>query len=132
MVQGDAAVGFLHIVDTLRSASLKIIFAELIGVRQNTGHHVLLHCLLVQQRGHPILQLSQLAVHIGFDGGREKESSVVGAEVVQIEVDGSFDEGGETAAPILPVAAFQHRFFLRRQVQGKFLFFHVIRFLSGA
>ena len=103
MVQGDAAVGFLHIVDTLRSASLKIIFAELIGVRQNTGHHVLLHCLLVQQRGHPILQLSQLAVHIGFDGGREKESGVVGAEVVQVEVDGPFDEGGETAAPILPV-----------------------------
>ena len=77
--------------------------------------------LLYKQRGHPILQLSQLAVHIGFDGGREKESGVVGAEVVQIEVDGSFDEGGETAAPILSVAAFQHRFFLRRQVQGKFI-----------
>ena len=41
--------------------------------------------------------------HIGFDGGREKESCVVGAEAVQIEVDGSFDEGGETAASILPV-----------------------------
>ena len=122
MVQGDAAVGFLHIVDTLRSASLKIIFAELIGVRQNTGHHVLLHCLLVQQRGHPAFELVQQAVQIGLDGGREKQSSVVGAEVVQVEVDGPFDEGGETAAPILPVAAFQHRFFLRRQVQGKFLF----------
>lgn len=122
MVQGDAAIGFLHVADTLRSTSPEVILAELIGVRQDASYHVLLHCLLVQQRGHPILQLSQSAVHIGFDGGREKESGVVGAEVVQIEVDGSFDEGGETAAPILPVAAFQHRFFLRRQVQGKFLF----------
>ena len=75
----------------------------MIDVRQDASYHVLLHCLLVQQRGHPILQLSQRAVHIGFDGGREKESGVVGAEVVQIEVDGSFDEGGETAASILPV-----------------------------
>ena len=122
MVQGDAAIGFLHVADAFCPASLKILLAELIGVRQDTGYHILFHGLLVQQRGHPILQLSQLAVHIGFDGGREKESGVVGAEVVQIEVDGSFDEGGETAAPILPVAAFQHRFFLRRQVQGKFLF----------
>ena len=91
------------LVDTLRAAWLEIIFVELIGIRQNAGYHILLHCLLVQQRGHPILQLSQSAVHIGFDGGREKESCVVGAEAVQIEVDCSFDEGGETAASILPV-----------------------------
>ena len=122
MVQGDAAIGFLHVADTLRSTSPEVILAELIGVRQDASYHVLLHCLLVQQRGHPILQLSQPSIHIGLDCGWEEQAGIVGAEVVQVEVDGPFDEGGETAAPILPVAAFQHRFFLRRQVQGKFLF----------
>ena len=122
MVQGDAAIGFLHVADTLRSTSPEVILAELIGVRQDTGYHILFHGLLVQQRGHPVLHLSQPAIHIGLERSGEQQSGVVGAEVVQIEVDGPFDKGRETAAPILPVAAFQHRFFLRRQVQGKFLF----------
>ena len=75
----------------------------MIDVRQDASYHVLLHCLLVQQRGHPILHLSQSAIHIGLESGGEEQPGVVGAEVVQIEVDGSFDEGGETAASILPV-----------------------------
>ena len=131
LVQGDAPIGPLHILHAFRTASLEILLAELIGVCQNACYHILFHGLPVQQRGHPVLHLSQPAIHIGLERGGEEQSGVVGAEVVQIEVDGSFDEGGETAAPILTVAAFQNRFFLRRQVQGKFLFLAQNGLLSG-
>ncbi len=104
----------------------------MIGVRQDTGYHILFHGLLVQQRGHPILQLSQLAVHIGFDGGREKESGVVGAEVVQVEVHRPLNEGGHAPASVLLIPALQDGFLLRGEIEGESLFFAHKLLLSGA
>lgn len=72
------------------------------------------------------------SVQIGLHRLGQEQPSVVGAEIVQIKVDGILDKGGETAAAVLCISPFNCRLFLRRQVQGKFLFFHVIRFLSGA
>ena len=49
-----------------------------------------------------------------------------------IEVNGVLDEPGDTPAAVFRISPFQGRLFLRRQVEGKFLFFAHHGLLSGA
>ena len=64
-------------------------------------------------------------------GGGEKQSGVVGAEVVQIKVHRPLNEGGDAPAPVLLIPALQDSLFLRRQVKWEFLFFAHNVLLSG-
>ena len=59
-------------------------------------------------------------------------TSIIGAEIVKIEIYGILDEGGEAAAPVLLIPAFRNCFFLQRQVQGKLLFSAQKRLFSRA
>ena len=111
LLQRDAAIGLPHILDALRPPSAQLLAAELICVGEDTSHQILLHRLLVQQRGHPAFELVQQAVQIGLDGGREKQSSVVGAEVVQIKVHRPLNEVGDAPAPVLLIPALQNGLF---------------------
>ena len=67
LFQRDAAIGFLHVLHALRPSTAEILVAELIGVRQDTGHHVLLHRLPEGKGGQTFLQLSQPSVQVRFD-----------------------------------------------------------------
>ena len=105
------------------TAAAQILLIQIDAVSQRAHAHVQLHRLLEQQRRHAIFKLIQSSVQVGLNGGREKQSGIVGTEIVQIKVHRPLNEGGDAPAPILRISPFQSGFFLRRQVEGKFLFF---------
>lgn len=107
---------------TLCPLTAQLLLAHVDTLEQHTQSHVQLHRLFEEQRRHAFLHLIQSAVQIGLDSGRQEQSGVVGAEVIQIKVDGVLDEPGDTPAAVLRISPLQCRFFLRRQVEGKFLF----------
>ena len=132
MVQGDAAIGFLHVLHALRPSTAEILVAELIGVRQDTGHHVLLHRLPEGKGGQTFLQLSQPSVQVRFDRCWQEKAGVVGAEVVQVKVYRPLNEGGHAPASILLKPALQNGFLFRGEIEGESLFFAHKLLLSGA
>ena len=91
-----------------------------------------LHRLLVDQRCHAVFHLAHPSVQIGLDGGRKEQSGVVGAEIVQVEIDGPLNESGDAAASILLISSLQACLFLRGEIEGKFFFLTQNELLSGA
>jgi len=64
-------------------------------------------------------------------GWREEQPRVLGAEVVQIEIQRVFDERGHTPAAILVIAALQLGFLFRREIDRQLVFFAHFLLLSG-
>ena len=79
-----------------------------------------------------VFHLPHSTVQIGLDGGREVQSSVVGTEIVQVEIDGPLNESGDAAAAVLLISSLQASLFLRSEIEGKFFFLAQNELLSGA
>ena len=103
-----------------------------VPTREEKKNHIQLHRLLVDQRRHFVFKLPHSTVQIGLDGGRKEQPGIVGAEVVQVEIDGPLNESGDAAASILPISSLQACLFLRGEIEGKFFFLAQNELLSRA
>ena len=77
------------------------------------------------------LALPHPAVQVRLDGGREEQSGIVGAEIVQVEINCPLNESGDAAASILLIPSLQNCLFLWSEIERKFLFLAQSSFLSG-
>ena len=84
-LEGQPAVGLLDACDTASALAAHIFLIQLEAGRGDIHCHVLLHRLLEQQAGKPVLEHADPSLDDRLDRRGEERAGVVGAEIAEYD-----------------------------------------------